>query len=310
MLPQTISSDTDQPWRVLSKQIISNNEKVGVLTVASFNPQASQLSSIDALLEKNANDILSRISVTNGVISTKNLDIRGISYDVVFQIVDHYNRIITKTDNTNSIDRIPNFIDTSYIGNMLQGQQLQEVTDTISNEHFLIYTLPIRDNQQYVIGVIVVGKSIAFITTILRDYIIIEGIFGIALACIATYLVWKAALSLANHSSIAIRQKPKIHHISFDKKTAILSLDNTMVQLPYATNQYYLCAALFSAPKKRWELDELLEKFGEVDNTNRRKVYDAMHLVNKRTVKFLDEKLIIIKEKTYQLNPALTPKIT
>lgn len=306
--PQTISTDTDQTWRVLSKPITNNGQKVGVLTVASFNPSSDNLDSIDEQLSENATTILSKTMVTNGQISTKNLDVRDISYDVVFQIVDSYNRIITKTDNTNSIDRIPNFIDTSYIGDIVSGPQQQTVQDTFTGEKFLLLSQPIVNAQNNTIGVIVVGKSIAFLSIILHDYLIAEGLLGVLLTIIVLGLILTLSKRFAQRFAIS-QTKPSITSLSFDKKSAVLFINTEKIAFPYATNQYYLLTAIFTSPKKRWESDEILERFGETDNANTRKVYDAMTLINKKLASLFDEKLILIKDKCYQLNPELINKL-
>ena len=60
---------------------------------------------------------------------------------------------------------------------------------------------------------------------------------------------------------------------------------------------------LFSKPTKRWETDELLDRFGEdPELENGRKVYDAMISVNKKVSKVIPLKLILNQNKTYQLN--------
>lgn len=80
-------------------------------------------------------------------------------------------------------------------------------------------------------------------------------------------------------------------------------INDITIPVPYATNQYYFCVALFSNPSKRWESDELLKKFGEHDLTEWHKVYDAMKTMNNRVTHIVSEKLFILKNKTYQINP-------
>ena len=80
------------------------------------------------------------------------------------------------------------------------------------------------------------------------------------------------------------------------------AINDTVVQVPYATNQYELADAVFSQPTKRWELDELLEKFGDTEDFgNWRKVYDATLALNKRT----GLKIVVYKDKTFRFNPEL-----
>jgi DNA-binding response OmpR family regulator len=77
-------------------------------------------------------------------------------------------------------------------------------------------------------------------------------------------------------------------------------MNEQIIQIPYASNQYYIMTALFSNPKKRWEQDEILEKFGEVESEEGwRKVYDA-HLAINRKVGF---KLIDYRDKLFRINP-------
>jgi len=91
----------------------------------------------------------------------------------------------------------------------------------------------------------------------------------------------------------------------------VLRINDQQVQLTYATNQYYFCQALFASLKKKWENDELLEKFGEdFDKDGWRKVYDAMAEINRKTAPFLTEKLVVIDNKTYRINPHLAAKIS
>ena len=91
--------------------------------------------------------------------------------------------------------------------------------------------------------------------------------------------------------------------MSFNEKTSILSINDSEIPIPYASNQYYLTQAVLSRPKKRWEVDELLERLGEDPRQNSwRKIYDAMNQVNKKAYPVLGKKLILLEEKTYRLN--------
>jgi hypothetical protein len=83
-------------------------------------------------------------------------------------------------------------------------------------------------------------------------------------------------------------------------------VDDVAYPIAFATNQYYLCEALFAFPKKRWETDELLDRFGsDVENKNSRTLYDTVLALNR---KFL-WRLISYKDKTYQLNPELIDRL-
>lgn len=307
--PQTITTPTNQTWRMLSLPIIHNNETVGVITVSSFNPSVNT-GDIDDKLQGSAAIIASKIAFKNTTIDTSNLDPRDLSFDIAFQVVDAFNRIVTKNNNTNSIDRIPNYIDTSYIGNIVDAP-VRQIKDSMTGEDFLIVTMPIVDKNNFIVGIIVIGRSIAYITQILTNFVIAEALIGGVLVFLFSFLMHRnmKGYVAALRNEVYTPQKKRWSHISFDKKEGSLLFDDEEVVIPYATNQYYLCEALFSHPKKRWEIDELLEKFGEQDLSNWRKVYDAMLIVNKKAGQMIDEKLIIARDKTYQLNPLLLPKI-
>src|SRR5262249_13028513 len=162
----------------------------------------------------------------------------------------------------------------------------------ITNEKFLITTTPIIDGSNTVIGVIVAGRSTQYISQILENFAIAEACLGLILVGIGSFITMIFIRSYAvKVKDIPVSIKPEVHHTSFDKKAGSIVLDHDEIVIPYATNQYYLCETLFSNPKKRWELDELLEKFGEQDLTNWRKVYDAMVITNKKIAQYLDEKL-------------------
>jgi len=172
-------------------------------------------------------------------------------------------------------------------------------------------TTPLIDANNNVTGVIVVGRSISYIFEIIRNFTIAEFCTGLIFLIVFSFT---AIIVVRKHviytRTMPVPEKSEVHHISFDKKAGSIVLDHEEIIIPYATNQYYLCDTLFSNPKRRWELDELLEKFGEQDLTNWRKVYDAMVIINKKIAQYMDEKLIVVKDKTYQINPKLLPKLS
>jgi hypothetical protein len=96
-------------------------------------------------------------------------------------------------------------------------------------------------------------------------------------------------------------------NINFDKKTGTIYVDKRKIVIPYASNQYYLCKAVFLNPNKNWEVDELLEKFGEEAMSGAtRKIYDAMLAVNKKT----GIKLVVHKNKTFKFNQDYIQKLS
>jgi hypothetical protein len=308
---QTVVTESSQRWRIYSKRLTTNSRTSGVVTVAKYDPDENSLITVDAELLKSMSQIVRKLSTKNGVIQTSSLDPRDVPYDISFQIVDSFNHILSKNNNTNSIDRLPNYLDSSYVSNIISGPKVRQIRDSVTNKPYILVTREIVDSKNYVIGVIVAGRSISDIYAIIQNFIIFE-IVGSTIMLVLAMSVFpsllKRFISLSADSSKDAIHAP-ITRISFNKKSGVLLFNEFEVSIPYATNQFYLCEALFSSPKKRWEIDELLEKFGEQDLKNWRKIYDAMTIVNKKTSEFMSEKLIVLQQKTYQLNPSLSSKI-
>lgn len=92
----------------------------------------------------------------------------------------------------------------------------------------------------------------------------------------------------------------------FDEDESKIFINDEVIDIPYASNQYDLCKLIFSKIVKRWENDEILVKFGITDfnKENARKPYDAMIAINKKIKKMTGlEEFILYKDKTYRINP-------
>ena len=78
-----------------------------------------------------------------------------------------------------------------------------------------------------------------------------------------------------------------------------------MIKIAKNKNQYYVCAAVFSKPKKDWQWDEIVESWGDKsDLSNPMVVYIAAREVNKNIAgKTLIEDLLIVRKTTVRLNP-------
>ena len=295
---KTFSSITGQNRRIFSKPIISKGEAVGVITVSFFQPNELAFEAIDQELLKNAELISSMVSVKNGVIDVSKVDERKVSYNISFLIVDKYNLILKKSTNVNSLQRIPSFIDPSYVKNQLRNSKIQYVEDRITKEKFAMKTSGIYDRNNNALGVIVVGESIEPISDLLINFILWFGLVSILILLFSFFYVQKIF-----HERLKSVNPLKIW---FDEKGSVLHVDKQNIKISYATNQYYLLNLLFSNPTKRWETDELSEKLGELSPEEAaRKIYDTMINVNKKVAGFMTEKFIINQNKTYQLNPKL-----
>jgi len=297
--PQTIENTVNKKWRVFSEPIKNGNEIEAVIFVSyySFNPNSVE--EIDKILKENSELLKNQIYFKNKKISIDRIDIRNIHYNVAFEIVDKYNIVLLNNG------RVPTFIDPSYVIKEINSKQNEKVIrNTKNNESFLVYSKILYDAKNNPIAIIISGESLKQIDNILNLFILfslIVNIFLIFPAMIFSVKIAQKQLEKQfNEKDDPINIKPK--KISFLKKEGIILIDEKKIVLPYASNQYYLSMSLFSNPKKRWELDELLEKFGEdIIAQNWRKVYDAMLSINKKA----GLKLIIHKDKTFLINPDL-----
>jgi hypothetical protein len=169
-------------------------------------------------------------------------------------------------------------------------------------------TYPIINGDK-TLGVIVVGNSMDFLDTLLKQYVIVSLALGaiviIPIVFLLRKLIKRMLLYKFSKDEIETSQLP--HMVSFDSKKSVIIIDGAKVSIPYATNQYTLCKAIFSFPNKRWEVDQLSERFGEMENQDAwRKVYDAALALNKK----VGFKLVEYKDKTFRLNPSLSIKNT
>jgi hypothetical protein len=302
--PQTISIVTNEQWRVLSQPITNENGTVvGVIMVSYFNPQPLLLQTIDQKLQRNIAYITSSMVVKNDVMDVSKVDIRDVDYDVTFEIVNHFNRVLLNGG------RVPTYIDSSYIEQELaKPEGASQVTDDENHKSYLLYRQQLTDSANRPVGIIVSGKSIDYITALLLSLIFPAVIAGLAAVITLTILLYRFlayAVSPKKHEEEPVLESPPAA-IEFDTQNSVIHLDGKTIQIPYATNQYELAKAVFSAPTKRWELDELLELFGETENLgNWRKVYDATLALNKKA----GLKIVVYKDKTFRLNPELVPLV-
>lgn len=297
---QTRESITGQRRRILSLPLKNDSgENVGVVTVSYFNPRDEVLDQVDEELRKSLSYIHSIIKVERDTIDTSSLDERNLPYNISFVIVDKYNTILRKTANVNNIARIANVIDPSYVKKQSEEEGLQIIRDETNAKYFLTETKPLTHKGK-TLGVIVVGREIGDLLGLLRNFAVIFGVISTALFIILGIFLSKIINNLSRNNSSSPRK------ISFNSRESALYIDENKIQIAYATNQYYLLKTLFSNPPKRWETDQVLDKFGEFKTrTDSRKVYDTMNNINKKVEGYLKQKLIINQNKTYQLNQNL-----
>ncbi len=299
--PTTFRTPVNEVWRVLSRKTKYSDNVAATVIVAYYNPQDANISTIDSKLMANMDTLTKGLSFDGKSISAQQIDVRTIDYDVSFEIIDQTNHVLL------SNGRIPTFLDTSYLYNEYQQTESQLVTDTRTNENFLIMRKPLmKDNTR--LGLVVVGKSLQSNLSLINTYLTtMKHLFPLLilpltiLAVVTTYLFAKLLhLQMAN----PIKQ---VKSIVFDRKTGKLSIDNKDYTIPLDSIQYSLCSALFTSDSSNGVSQEtlLIQLESKDKNKDSKRLYDAMIGINKK----VGFKLIVYENKNYFFNPSLIEKI-
>lgn len=295
---QLITTVTNEHWRVLSKPVVRDGKTYGLIVVALYNPSESELDLEDKKLQENLEKLDSVVTIQDDKMNVDKVDVRHIQYLVSFEVVDTFNKVLVNDG------RVPTFIDPSYVHRELLQDGSRIVMDETTQQRYVIDSQPIFDNANNQIAVVVAARTIQPLVNTLQKYLLI-GVIGclvspLPISLLAAYLFQKSVKS-KSHSihTASIQEKPPTK-MSFDKKLSVLHLDEKAIEIAYSSNQYYLCKAIFTSPKKRWEQDELVELMGDMPSPEKfRKVYDAALAINKKT----GLKLVTYQDKTYFLNP-------
>lgn len=289
--PETFTTPTQEQWRMLSAPISNNNEIVGAILVSKFIAEEDDMSIIDKRLQNDLDFVIKRTKVNGEQIDLSELDIRETQYDVSIKVVDKYNTIITKTNNSNSIDRVPNFIDSSYVSKELKSNHTKIIFDQVTNEPYLIVISPFQSNNETV-GIIVVGKSLSYLFSLIMLFLI-SILVLVILCCVIWFIFYKRIHTIMSHV------------INFDKEKGLLLIDNDRIEIPNNSHQYHIVSSLFDKPNEPLSAEEITSQFGETEGNIWRRVYDAMLIVNKKVEPYIGHKLIIIRNKKFTINPEL-----
>lgn len=313
--PGTTRSITGQSWRLYTLPI-KNNEGtvVGGITTGSYNFTDDTVPSTDTKLTTIAQQLAKDVRVKGSDIDTSPINVREVPPGISFQIVDSSNTIHVKSDNSSSIDCMPNYIDPSYITRELGSPAFRQLKDKYTHDLFVARSHPVYDAKGNAVATVIVARSVSPNLVVLKVYIFANILIDALLIGLTMSLRdrWAKYFSkgLDQQQANELLSLDEITSIRFDKSGCTLLINNCCVPITYATNQYYMCLALLGAPKKKWHTDELLEKFGETNfRDGWRKIYDSMTSINKKTSVIMSERLIVSINKTYQINPALTSKI-
>lgn len=300
--PVNVSGNTNEEWRVVSREIPGATAPAGIIVVAMYDPAHKNIKMTDEQLLKNSDLLMEKIRILpDGSLDVTGIDIRNIRYDVSFEIVNTYNRVVLNNGRT------PSFIDASYIEKEMKNH-VQFIRDSKTNELFFVHTDTIRNPDGVIKGIIVAADSLQDMEFILRNFLLISLFLGVGIAIPISFgfsLIGKqwVKMNISHEAGELEKLSQKIpERVWFDAKQSLLHVDGDTFQIPYATNQYYLCDALFLHPAKRWETDELVERIGGVSSSgNIRSLYDASLALNRK----FGWKLVVYQDKTYRLNPEL-----
>ncbi len=313
--PQTITTPVNDKWRVLSHDIKNGNAILGTILVGYPQPDDSALKDIDSIMADNAASLSSVIKVVGDKVDTSNVKFKNIDSKLSIEVIDKFNHTLV------TLGGPPAYIDRSYLTNVIS-EKFQNIDDSKSKEHYLIYSKPIIDEKtKQAVAVVVSGYSLTQINKDLHNQLVFSTTSGsiiVVLLLLATgFLLRKEIIEITkriNETIVkAIPILPKRSDIIFDKDKSIIYLKTIELKVPYASLQYEICKVLFSKINKRWEYDEILEKMGEDDldvKDSWRKIYDAVRLLNEKSKVVLGFDVILFESKTYRVNPHIPPQST
>ncbi|MFZ2026274.1 MAG: hypothetical protein WAV30_03255 [Microgenomates group bacterium] len=293
--PQTINTVTNESWRVLSQPIVDGVSTVGVVILSYYNPQQGRAEEIDQKMRESVESIIQSLQVKDHRIDTHRIDIRNIHYEYSFEIVDKYNNVLLNNG------RVPTYIDPSYFAKEIESKKKRTIVDAKTGKEFFIVSKTLTSNK-LPIGIIIAGEPIDTLNSTLQKYVYFSSSLGFLVTIplmIYTVFVMRKFAHKSEEEGDDGTKINSIKKIQFDKKASVLWIDEKQYPIPYASYQYYICIALVLQPNKQWEYDQLLEVLGDFgEQINTRKVYDAVHAINKR----INFRLIEYKNKTFSIN--------
>lgn len=300
--PTTIDTITNEKWRIVSKPIQYKGITQGVIVVSYYNPHENEKATIDQDLAENISLIASHVKTSAQGISVEQVDIRHIHYEFSFEVVDKFNHVLINNG------RVPTFIDASYFAKEVNASHKRIVFNDSTKEEYLVVEKLITDKEGQPVGIIVMGESVRSMFIILKKYLMLSLFVGLFLSIpLLTYTVIVMQKELFPLFIAHPSQPTQVSTIWFDKETSTIHLDKKTCTIPSNSNQYYVCESIFSAPSKKWEYDQLLDKLGDTsDELNTRKIYDAVLAINKKCA----IKLIEYKGKVFFMNPLYASRLS
>lgn len=296
--PTTITTQTNEQWRMITSRIVLEGETKGIIVLSYYNPDESSLEQIDAKLTSTLEYLNSNVEVSRDSIDVSRILINEIPYDISFEIVTSFNKVVANNG------RLPTFIDPSYIIDDISNQaRIRIITDALDGEHFLVISEPMIDNNNH-IGLIVGGKSLETIYQSIRVTGIILSIISLissvifalgSLAFIKKYRD-RTLISFFINENTIVEQK-----IVFKTTEGVLLLGNEKtIRVPQETIQHELLTLFFKEPDMQHTQEQLAKKLGfsNSDETKLKSIYDSILSINKK----IGLKFIEYKNKQFYIN--------
>lgn len=289
--PTTITTQTNEQWRMLTSPITANGETKGIIVISYYNPQETSLDDVDAKLRTALTYLNQNVRPTQEGIDVSRIQVNEVAYDVSFEIVTNFNKVVVNSG------RIPTFIDPSYIiDDISHASRLRLVTDTLSGHHYLVISEPLKDNNNH-IGLIVAGKSLETMYQSIRT----TGLLLFALSLVTSLLFAAGSLGFIRKYrdrtllSFFINEDTIVEQsIIFNTAEGILTIGNEKtIKIPPETNQHHLLKLFFNEPDTHWTQEQLAQKLGfnENDETRSKSIYDSILSINKKIgFKFIEYK--------------------
>ena len=182
--PETIYTTSNEYWRIYSKNLFYNGTSAGLVLVSEFEPNSTRYSQIDTTLKNNANLIAGRIQVNQDKLQIPNNIRKDVNYNVNYEIIDQYNNIVTRSSNVVEQNRLPDFIDRSYVGDVVYAPDYLQIFDPQSRTNFIMAHELIKDNRNNIVGVMAVGIPITYIDQAVKNDIVIQCLCAVLLIII------------------------------------------------------------------------------------------------------------------------------
>ncbi len=312
--PQTIKTPANTTWRVVSKAIVFDGTQEGSLLTAYFDPHEDIQNEIDAQLQSASEYLLSLLSFQDKILSAHKIETRNVPYSIYFSVVDKFNKVIKEDGGP------PAYVDRSFVGREMNQRKSRVVKNIKTAEPFLVFSQPVYDSSNNSVGVIVMAEPLIQLHEFFqyqRNFSVVSALVVVVISIFLLVYIFGREIKKAVQETteqllreVNIKKYVNPDSIIFDKKYSLLQCDSHSIPIEYGSKQYDLCSSLFSSPKKRWELDEILDKNHMSDHdVNNRTFYDAMLRINNKVIDLIGIKLIVYENKTFRLNPALVPKI-